>query len=191
MNLRKESFEIPIFISHLPSHEELKPALMELLRALDAPRLQEEASDITHCSFGMPWLNRKWHKVFFESAQEHLTQLYARLETPEWSIRGAWYQTYQTGDTHHRHNHGECTWANVYYLDLPNRSFGTRFYHPAKEGVEQRGCLSSDSPPIIRPEVREGDIVTFPGYLEHESPVIEGDSSKTVISFNVFARRTP
>ncbi len=189
MNLRKESFEVPIYISHLPNHAELKSTLMELLGSLDAPRLREEASDIAHCSFGMPWLNRKWHKVFLESAQEHLTLLYAQLGTPEWVIRGAWYQSYESGNTHHRHNHGECTWANVYYLDLSSPQLATRFYHPAKDAVEQRGSLSSDSPPVIQPRVREGDIVTFPGYLEHESPVIAGDHSKTVISFNVFDPR--
>jgi hypothetical protein len=167
----------------------LKPVLVELLKALDAPRLQEEASEIAHCSFGMPWLNRKWHKVFFQHVQEHLTQLYAQLDTPEWVVCGAWYQSYEIGNTHHRHNHGECTWANVYYLELPDPKFGTRFHHPARAAVEQRGCLSSDSPPILQPEVREGDIVTFPGYLEHESPVIEGNCAKTVISFNVFHRR--
>ena len=41
MELRKEGFEVPVFISHLPNHEEIRDGLLEIIDELDAPAWTE------------------------------------------------------------------------------------------------------------------------------------------------------
>ncbi|GEM_PF-7087903 len=187
MELRKEGFEIPVVISHLPNHEEIREGLLELINELDAPAWTEHGLNIARSSYDHVKLNQRWRRTFFDAARPHLSKVYAELKTPKWELQRAWFQSYDPGNMHHVHTHGGCTWANVYYLELSDPANGTVFYHPSRHWVELRGCLESDSPPRLQPAVQEGDIVTFPGYLEHESPVTTGEhsQSKTIISFNV------
>ena len=187
MKIEKHSFEIPVYVSHLENHEEFKSELQELLDSIDAPEIKVKGSPIAKSSYGKAALNQKWHPLFMKVAESHLVELFTQLNTPQWEIRQMWFQTYEAGNLHRAHTHGGYTWANVYYLDLPNPELGTAFYHPARHWVELRGHLKSDSPPVLRPEIREGDIVTFPGYLEHEAPLLTGNDTKTIISFNAMA----
>lgn len=185
MQIEKFSFEIPIFVTHLESHDELKKELLPVIRDIQANQIKTPGSPISQSSYGQGELNRKWHPIFRKHTTAHLTALYNELKTPQWDIHQLWFQTYGTGDRHRIHTHGGYTWANVYYIDLPNPELGTAFYHPMLHWVELRGHRESDSPPVIRPEVKEGDVVTFPGYLEHEAPLVGVSQSKTIISFNV------
>lgn len=187
MKIEKHSFEIPIFVSHLENHQELKCELLALIDSIDAPEIKTQGSPIAKSSYGKGSLNQKWRPLFMNAAESHLTELFNQLETPNWEIREMWFQTYQPGNLHRAHTHGGYTWANVYYLDLPNSELATVFYHPARHWVELRRHVKSDSPPVMRPPIQEGDIVTFPGYLEHEAPLVAGNNTKTIISFNAMS----
>lgn len=191
MKIDKHSFEVPVFVTHLDQHEELKRDLKELLDSLAAREITVKGSPIAKSSYGQGKLNQQWRPLFLKTAMPHLQELYNDLKTPEWEIRQMWFQTYEKGNLHRAHTHGGYTWANVYFLDLPNPELATAFYHPARHWVELRGHPKTDSPPVLRPPIREGDIVTFPGYLEHEAPLVAGDDTKTIISFNVLASTTP
>jgi hypothetical protein len=191
MQIEKQSFEVPIYISHLENHEKFKKQLLDLVDSIDAPSVDVSGSPIARSSYGKGELNRIWHPLFMQAAESHMTELFNQLNTPNWEIRQMWFQTYQPGNLHRAHTHGGYTWANVYYLNLPNPAIGTVFYHPARHWVELRSHRQSESPPVLRPIVREGDIVTFPGYLEHEAPLVSGADTKTIISFNVLASSGP
>ena len=125
MELTKHSFEVPIYVSRLACHEEIKGRLLEVIGSLAAPRNQAPGSEISKTSYGLPAINKQWRPIFFQAARDHLNELYTQLETPEWGVHLAWFQTYITGDNHDVHDHGGCAWANVYYLDLPGPMFAT------------------------------------------------------------------
>jgi hypothetical protein len=61
----------------------------------------------------------------------------------------------------------------VYYLELPTDGPKTVFKNPF------------NSEEIIYPDVKEGDILTFPSILEHCSPSNNSTHRKTIISFNI------
>jgi hypothetical protein len=82
------------------------------------------------------------------------------------TIDNYWFQTYLKNSAHVWHTHGRANLANVYYVDLPDASFGTKFY-----GVK-------DLP------IEEGDLVTFPAFMLHSSPINLNERAKTVVSFN-------
>lgn len=81
-----------------------------------------------------------------------------------------WFQQYVKGDFHSWHNHGS-SWSTVYFVELPDPSFSTMFYLPFNKEE-------------IQIDVKEGDFITFPGFIFHKSPVNTSDKRKTIIAFN-------
>ena len=84
-----------------------------------------------------------------------------------------WYNQYskQSGSQHCFHSHDTCDVANVYYVEMVDKSLRTVLKHPIT-GEE------------IVPRVREGDLLTFPGYIEHRSPKNYTTNRKTTIAFD-------
>ncbi len=60
--------------------------------------------------------------------------------------------------------------TNVFFLHLPNKNLSTKL--KAQDDVE------------INIDLDEGDILTIPAYLKHESPLISQDNEKYILSFN-------
>jgi len=56
--------------------------------------------------------------------------------------------------------------SNVYFVELPSKSLGTEILNHGKL------------------DLNEGDLLTFPAYLYHRSPVNVTEERKTIISFN-------
>ncbi len=88
------------------------------------------------------------------------------------NIARTWYNQYgkQSGSQHCFHNH-PCDIANVYYVELGDKSLRTILKDPIT-GEE------------IVPRVREGDLLTFPGYIEHRSPQNYTTHRKTIVAFD-------
>jgi hypothetical protein len=88
-------------------------------------------------------------------------------------IRHLWFQKYSKGGGHRWHPHPSSNISCVYFIHLEDPRDGTEFF---------------DGENIIRPEVSEGDIICFPSFLPHRSPVIKGDRKKVIISINMDIR---
>jgi hypothetical protein len=84
----------------------------------------------------------------------------------ELKIQNYWFQQYYYNNYHDWHNHPQCHFSSVYYLELPKGTPITEFK------------VSQEI------EAKEGDIITFPGYLFHRSPPNGLKKRKTVIVFN-------
>ena len=76
-----------------------------------------------------------------------------------------WFQQYfqNTDFGWHQHN---GHWAVVYYLELPEISEATEF-------------LNYDM------QLKEGQLIFFPTFLVHRSPIIKSNTRKTIIATNV------
>tara|TARA_R110000822_G_C15335699_1_gene495203 strand:- start:1102 stop:1611 length:510 start_codon:yes stop_codon:yes gene_type:complete len=77
-----------------------------------------------------------------------------------------WFQTYLKNSEHSWHTHPRTNLGNVYFVDLPDKKFSTKFF-----GVE-------DLP------IKEGDLITFPAFMAHSSPMNLSVKKKTILSFN-------
>jgi len=82
------------------------------------------------------------------------------------SIQNFWFQQYHKLDYHGWHNHSHCHFSSVVYLECSNQTDLTQF----------------KDMPII--DAKEGDVITFPSYIFHRSPLINSSSRKTIVSFN-------
>ena len=83
-------------------------------------------------------------------------------------VINCWFQQYKKGHFHSWHNHVGAHFSSVYYLELPKGASATELYNT---GID----LS---------DVKEGDILTFPGHIFHRSPPVSSNKRKTSIVFN-------
>lgn len=91
----------------------------------------------------------------------------------EWKLQTIWYQQYYHNDNHNWHVHGNSSYSNVYFLELPSNELTTEFFdQKTRKVIKIKG-------------IREGDLLTFPAHLIHRSPKNKTTSRKTVIVFNV------
>jgi len=93
-----------------------------------------------------------------------------KLNLKQCHISDIWFQIYKKGDTHSLHTHPGCNFTNIIYLSLPNKNIQTKLYTLFKKEI-----------PLT---ISEGDILTFPGYLPHKSPINFFKEEKIIISFN-------
>jgi len=81
-----------------------------------------------------------------------------------------WVSLNRKGDFFKAHTHPNGNFTNVFFLHLPNKNLSTKL--KAQDDVE------------INIDLDEGDILTIPAYLKHESPLISQDNEKYILSFN-------
>ena len=83
-----------------------------------------------------------------------------------WKIHNGWFSQYLKNNNHHWHTHPESNLSAIYYLEMPKKELITEF--------KDKGEVN----------IKEGDILFFPSYLLHRSPINNTNKRKTVIAFN-------
>lgn len=111
-------------------------------------------------------------KYFF---YDYLLEFYAsnlkKRHKKDFDMDAIWYQIYDSDkkDYHYWHDHAPSpSLSHVWYLKLPD-GYGTEFKINDK---------------IIRPKVKEGDLLVFPPDVLHRSPENTSGEEKIIISFN-------
>lgn len=115
------------------------------------------------------------------------------------NVVGAWFQIQNGHGFHETHNHGNCSWSGVYYVQVDdqdvrknNEELGdlngvTRFYGHHMEligggymdsGNHYMQSTSFDSEP------EEGVLCVFPSHLKHAALPYIGKKNRIIISFN-------
>jgi len=85
-------------------------------------------------------------------------------------LRNIWFQVYEKGDFHTVHTHPNCNFSNVFYLQLEN----------TQETIFMDGSNNEK----IKVSIETGDILTFPSFMTHGSPLNKNNKSKIVLAFN-------
>jgi len=84
-------------------------------------------------------------------------------------VTNCWFQQYMKGDNHDYHYHLGSFYNCVYYVELPENGSKTTFRINGKE---------------IEFDIVEGDILCFPGTIEHCSKPNMSNKRKTIVAFN-------
>jgi uncharacterized protein (TIGR02466 family) len=115
------------------------------------------------------------------------------------NVVGAWFQIQNQYGFHDTHNHGNCSWCGVYYVQvddsarreahptLGKRNGITRFYGPALDLIGgaymDAGNLYLQSTHFDSvPE--EGVLCVFPSHLKHMALPYMGEKDRVIVSFN-------
>jgi hypothetical protein len=160
------------FIDTLFDFKKHKKVLLDLISKMPDKDRKSGVEQISKTDWNVPKdYNREYLNYFYNIIQEHMYKMCDFLHTDKWIITNAWFQQYKNTDRHDWHTHTNCHFTSVFYLELPEKRYSTQIFN-------------SFTKKIIKVNVKEGDILTFPSYLNHRSIVNNSNKRKTIISFN-------
>ena len=107
------------------------------------------------------WFNFFKKKVLSEFGKWFLQQ----YKGNSFICENCWYQIYEKGNFHETHTHAGTNFTNVFYLQLPDENLKTNFNNKNYEAGE-------------------GDIISFPAFIPHNSKINLFEKHKIIISFN-------
>jgi len=159
---------IMIIITKIDNYKEVNKNLLNLIDKIPRNSLVEDScSMISHTDWNLPkTFKKEYLDYFFKIMQPYFEKLCVKLNCNEIKVTEAWFQQYIKNDLHQWHTHPKTNFTNVYFVELPDRSLST----------EILGCKNL--------ELNEGDLLTFPAFYYHRSPVNLSEKRKTIISFN-------
>jgi len=155
-----------VHIFSVEDHDYWKPKLLSSIDQMKADNNIEINKAGYYYDFNIPKAPRTYKTLLNNillSPIEEINSIYGLQVT---KTSPAWFQQYLQGSDFgwHQHNYH---WAIIYYIELPDVKEATEFL---KYGQF---------------DVKEGDILFFPTFLVHRSPIIKSNLRKTIISCNI------
>ena len=165
-----------IKIQKIENHKDIKNKLLSLISETPKKRWtnNEDRIDLGFDVSLTDWQvdgEFNYRKFYLENVNEYFEK-YDFINSSKSLIHNVWFHQYYKNDYHNWHIHAGCQFASVYYLELPNSKFQTKFLNPMSKK------LHGD---II---IEEGDIIATPAFIPHTSIVQPTKERKTVIVFN-------
>jgi|TARA_B100000085_G_scaffold42961_1_gene36075 hypothetical protein len=121
----------------------------------------------------------EYRNKFLDLVSPYIKQ-FSKL-TPQKKIKtiiNVWCQKYGKLSHHSIHDHGSVGYSAIFYASVDeSKESGTFFISPHFDEYGGRPQLT------IQPA--EGDLVFFPSYLLHSSPLNESGKERIIISFNM------
>ena len=96
-----------------------------------------------------------------------------------------WYNVCPKGGYNETHVHPGAFLSGVYYLKKPEKSGDINFHDPRKGSMCSREPQHVARGSLQRVDAKEGDIIIFPGWLEHSVEPNFDEEDRISISFNV------
>ena len=90
--------------------------------------------------------------------------LYGNINKKTWH-HNHWFHVYTKDSRFDWHNHSESNFSGIYYISLPNKKYKTEFTD-------------------MDLSIEEGNLLIFPSFLLHRSPLIKDQTKKIIVSFN-------
>lgn len=171
--MKIEFLKVPIVIHKVENHNEIKQNILDSIEKMGkysniVPGYNSISNTDWHLSSG---LFRPYFKLVEPIIKNNSFILKESLKLDcDLTLGNYWFQQYENGDYHGWHNHFDTYYSSVYYVELPKDSVKTTFKVIDNE---------------YEFEVSEGDILSFPSHLYHESKVNKSNKRKTIISFNL------
>jgi len=159
-------------INKIKEHEKNKDKLLKLIENIPKTSVQSKRENINHSDWNLPKdFKRDYLILFYDIVKHYMNDIMKSLHCSKWDIRNGWFQQYTKNNKHEWHVHQHTNFSNIYYLEMPDQNMKTEFYN----------ILTKE---IITFDLKEGDLLTFPGHLLHRSKTINTLNRKTIISFN-------
>lgn len=98
----------------------------------------------------------------------------------------SWYHITNNGGYHDIHSHSHTSFSGIYFISVKECGYkngSIRFYTPFNGPRTDMG-LNWLPPESIDFEPEDGDIIIFPGFLQHSAIPYFGKSERIVIAFN-------
>ncbi len=101
----------------------------------------------------------------------------------------SWFHITREGGFHDFHNHPNCSWCAIYYLDIGDSAGtdgGNAFFdpRPAAHNYNDYGTAYLDGKTRFDTTPKEDNLVIFPSYLYHSAPPYHGAKDRIIIAMN-------
>jgi len=100
----------------------------------------------------------------------------------EYQMRNTWINKYSQGDTQEIHNHLNASFSWVYFLQQP-KEFGSKMY--LYNSISRQDDRELGLSNRFKPQQEEGDLVIFPGYLNHFITPNESNEIRYTVAGNL------
>lgn len=117
--------------------------------------------------FNIPSAPRTYSKLMNQLLYPYITELAESYGLKYRDGNKYWFQQYLQASDFGWHDHNGH-FAAVYYLELPEMTEATEFLNYGQFNV------------------KEGDVIFFPTFLVHRSPMIKSNKRKTIIATNLY-----
>lgn len=157
-----------IILNKIDNYKQINENLLNLIAKIPKNSLIEDScSIINHTDWNLPkTFKKEYLNYFFEIMQPYFKKICIKLNCNEIKVTKVWFQQYVKNDLHQWHTHPGTNFTNIYFVELPDKSLSTQI-------LGHKNL-----------EFNEGDLLTFPGYYFHRSPINLFEKRKTIISFN-------
>jgi len=121
--------------------------------------------------------------LFTKELNTHIQRYCKQLKynTDEYQFVNSWITLFEKGDYAHIHNHGDVDFSGVYYYQKESDTQDFFFESPV-EGAKISAAYYGGR---IYPPTKTGDLMLFPGWLNHGVDRIKIDGERYSISFNI------
>lgn len=157
-----------IYKSSILNYSTVKESIIAAIKSskyLDNDSKTEKHFTDYHISTDIP---RIYESLILGHIYNHMRSFQQDFNFNGINLHHMWFQWYPPGGFHDWHVHPLCHFTNVCYINLPD--------HQAKTEIKD---INHN---IISIDVKEGDILTFPAFLLHRSPI--STQEKIIIAFN-------
>ena len=188
-------FPTPVFKTNLIDTEQYDElALSELAKYLMSdgapanPELQIGEGDMKTC-YMEDWKTTSYviddDDELCDAINASLSQFAHAQGTEYVKLADSWYTVMNKGSRIHRHRHESNVICGTLFVSMPEGSHGLAFVNPTTVAkMEDRVNTSTKySEAAHLMEVKNGDLLIYPSWLEHFVPPVECDDRVT-ISFN-------
>lgn len=164
-----------LFVSKFKNHLELKDKLIYLINKTSADLFDNENNKvITDYEKDEDFEYKKVVVPYLLKEIENVLSLSSDLLTKPKQV---WFQQYRKDHFHSWHTHDNVQFGLIYFLKMKNNNYKTQFKQLNGDKIDYNS--------------NEGDVVIFPSYLPHRSPIIDIDREEKIIigmNFNVLTK---
>ena len=188
-----------LFTGKMPGHESLKEKFMQGLEKAAFPETNWQCHVDT--TFNQPCRETMdifpWEE-YFTGVNQNISKMAEAFKSPPLSIspHKAWVNVYREGQYQEPHTHVErnTTCSVIYFVNYDHEKdarVGFRNGLIDNYIYSNFSCFFPQSYEWFSPKVEEGDVLVFPGFLEHTVGKQKGDRVRVTVSSNYTVERQP
>ena len=184
-----DAFSVPIYCCTVSDFDLIQTELESCIEDMDFNMVTEWGS--THYLSDSKFKNNLILdfnlEKFSNEVDIHVNKYISKIGFPKtnYKIISSWFALFRQGNYAHIHNHGDCDIAGVYYFKKSGND-GNLFFCTPNKAEDTSFIFNSRR---IVTNCKEGEILLFPGFLDHGVQTNDTDDERVSLSFNIYFDR--
>ena len=166
-------FSIPFCKSSVQNFALKKQKLITLFEPFDENKNDEDLANFSSNRYNTELVNKEFTNIL----RDELQSIVNAFKT-DFYVSNVWSVTYKENGYHPIHNHGSVGLSCILYLTLPTDAPKTSFLQPWNNFLTDKSTYA-----VL--DVKEGDILVVPSFVNHFTQQNKSKSEKRIISWDM------